>query len=612
MPNIFDGLNKMDDEKLKYQIATLTTVSIANIASEMGQKTKKGTIKFANTVRGLFTDKKFEEPKVVSIEARIATEKKSLDKLDRSELDDKLKKVLLEKVKSSGASVSIHPSNDEISVLVIETAAKSYKKEIAQNLTPAQKADAVRHRYNEKLLEQTKKNLEKQTEEELKKTEEAIQNEIDAMSEKHQKELKEALGVEKLTGAAVRKMLTTAAGATTAMVALEVSGFGAYMALTTIIHAIFTTTLGITLPFAAYTGATSVLALITGPVGWIALAGVEIFMLNNGKNKLIYELMAQIVWGSVEAYGKKFTPSNEELPSWLPDMERDLANEESTELLKIVKENETLKAEHRELEHTILQSEESIKRYNISINELNKKIAEISEKNRNSQNDMPELKRKLYEAETLYKAEVSYIEQSDIQNIEIDQAEKDKYERLKVAFENSKLELERKEKEIKSTEELVCKSWKDIEEKQKQIEQLNDQVKEKEEKNRQLIEDLDHSNEVVDKRIEKTARSLEQRWSQAFRKIEFDNRVYKYVCKNFEYNELGSIEARLVEMYGTEDPLSLRSNRGNMSDGRAHIEFSTPSGFPGRIFYRVDKENYPGKTIVVSEILKHNDSKYGK
>lgn len=232
---------------------------------------------------------------------------------------------------------------------------------------------------------------------------------------------------------------------------------------------------------------------------------------------------------------------------------------------------------------------------------------------------MLEIRRKLYEAETLYKAEMTNIERSDRQNIGIDQAEKDKYEHLKIAFENSKLELEKKEKEIKETEkeiketeELVCKSWQDIEEKQKRIEQLNAQLKEKEGQNEQLIEDLNISNEIVDKKIEKTAHSLEQRWSQAFSKIEFDSRVYKYVSRNFEYNELGNIEARLIEMHGTEDPLSLRCNRGNMSDGRAHIEFSTPSGFPGRIFYRVDKVNYPGKTIVVSEILKHNDSRYGK
>lgn len=181
MPNIFDGLDKMDEEKLKYQIATLETVTMVNIASEMGQKTKKQTVILANKVRGIFSNKKFEEPKVVPIEDRIATGKKMLDGLNRAELNDRIKKVLLDKVTSAGITVSNNCSDDEISVAVIDVGAKSYSKEIGQNLTPAQKADAVRHRYNEKLLEQTRKNLENQTEEERKKTEDAIQKEIEAM-----------------------------------------------------------------------------------------------------------------------------------------------------------------------------------------------------------------------------------------------------------------------------------------------------------------------------------------------------------------------------------------------------------------------------------------------
>ncbi len=72
-----------------------------------------------------------------------------------------------------------------------------------------------------------------------------------------------------------------------------------------------------------------------------------------------------------------------------------------------------------------------------------------------------------------------------------------------------------------------------------------------------MTEDLNNFNEIV-KKIEKTARSLEQRWSQSFSEIEFDSKVYKYVSKNLEYNELGNIEARLVEIHGTEDTLSLR------------------------------------------------------
>lgn len=50
-----------------------------------------------------------------------------------------------------------------------------------------------------------------------------------------------------------------------------------------------------------------------------------------------------------------------------------MANKESTELLELVKENETLRVEQRKLENTILQSTDTIKKYNTSINVLNKK-----------------------------------------------------------------------------------------------------------------------------------------------------------------------------------------------------------------------------------------------
>lgn len=615
MPNIFDGLNKMDDEQLKYQITTLETVTMANIAYEVGQKTKKQTVIVANKVSGIFSNKKFEEPKVAPLEDKIAVGKEMLDGLNRAELNDRIRKILLKKVNAlnaSGITVSNNCSDDELSVAVIDAGSKSYSKEIAQNLTPAQKADAVRHRYNEKLLEQTRKNLHKQTGKERKKTENEIQKEIESMSKKQQEELKKALGIDDLTRATVRKMLATAAGTTAAIVMLEVSGFGAYMALKTIIYAIFTIMLGITVPFAAYTGAITPLAFFIGPVGWIALAGVEAFVLNKSKNKLIYELMAQIVWGSVEAYGKKFTPNDEELPSWLPDLERGVANKESAELLELLKENQRLKEEDQKLKDMIAQSKEAIKKREKNIQELKKRSAEANSKINNSKQDMTELERKLAEAETLYKAEKAHVEQINRQNEEITQVEKEKYRYLKKDYEKSKLECKKKEKEIKESEDLVCKSWQEKEESQKQIEYLEAQLKESNEQKEQLQEALIRTNKIVDRKIEKSAQSLEQRWSQAFPKIEFDNGVCKYINKNFEHNEFGNIEARLVEMHETRDPIALRCNRGKMSDGRAHIEFTTPSGYPGRIFYRVDKEHYPGKTIVISEIKKHNDPRYGK
>ena len=619
MPNIFDGIEKMDDEKLRYQIATLETVTIANVTSEMGQKAGKGTIKFVNSISGMFNGRKYAEPEVVSIENRIILAKQNLEKIDRAGLNDRMKQLLQVKVKAVRSRIDDNPSDDEISVAVIEAAAKRYKDEISESLSPSQKADAVWYRYHEKLLEQTQKSLNNQTDEQKRKTEEEIQKRIDNMTGKQQEELQKALNVDILTGNTVRQILSTTAGTTAAMIALDVSGFGAYMALTTIMHAVFTTTLGITLPFAAYTGATSVLAFITGPVGWITLLGVQAFMINNSKNKLIYELMAQVVWGSIEEYGKKFTPSDEELPSWLPDMERDIANKESEELMKLIKENARLQVQQQHLDATLAKNKETIEKDSARITQLNAKITEVDNKNRISQQEKLEAERKVIEAEVLFNKQKELFNEQTNHNIESDIAENEEYERLKVAYEEAQSELKKREKEITEIEEHSYTLIEEKEDAKKQIEELTTQAKNKENENEKVItelsksnQELSKSNDELNKKISKKAKHLEQRWSVSFNKIKFETGVTKKVSKNFHDNELGEIEKRLWEMQGTNDPMSLRSNRGNLSNGSPHIGFTTSSGFPGRIIYKVDKEHYPGKLIVVSDITKHNDSRYGK
>lgn len=63
--------------------------------------------------------------------------------------------------------------------------------------------------------------------------------------------------------------LATAAGALTVA---HLSGFGLFTAASSSVAAL-TGALGVTLPFAAYTGLSTVLATVTGPIGWAALAG---------------------------------------------------------------------------------------------------------------------------------------------------------------------------------------------------------------------------------------------------------------------------------------------------------------------------------------------------
>lgn len=71
------------------------------------------------------------------------------------------------------------------------------------------------------------------------------------------------------------------------MAAARASGFGVYLMASTVLGGL-TSTLGITLPFAAYMGMSQAIALAIGPVGWLALFGGLAWTLNQPNwNRLI-------------------------------------------------------------------------------------------------------------------------------------------------------------------------------------------------------------------------------------------------------------------------------------------------------------------------------------
>lgn len=609
MANIFDGIHKMNIEELQYLLATLETMTVSNISSEMGQKAKKSVVKAVNFVTDFFNKKKINEPVVVSMEQRLKNNKKKLETLSKQQLEEKLRSTIVSKLNVLGENITEADSDDVISVCVIDNAAKSYKKEISEDLTPAKKADGIFFRYNEKLLSQTEEKLKNETAEEREKTDKAIQQEIDKMGYEQQKELKKALGLENLTGQEVRKMLSAAAGTSAGILVVNASGFGAYMALTTIMHAIFTTTLGITLPFAAYTGATSALAFITGPAGWLALIGVEVFMLNRSKNKIIYQLLAQTVWISVRSYGSNFTPKNEELPSWLPKVEREKAEEESEAFLNLYRENEKLKDDCNLLKTNIKKKEESIKNYIENISQLNLHIKEAEKKKDKENKEKLNLEQKYKEIENKYKHELN-IKDNELK--QLSEEEQKKFENIKNQFENAKRQLEIKDNDIKELYDIINDSENEIKLKKEEIQNLKERLDKDNIEIVNLNKQYKESNNKFLMQLNKNVANLENRWKVVFKRFIFDNNVIKSVVKNFQYNELGNIEAVLMEMHMTDNPMALSSNRGKVSDGRAHIGFSTPSGFPCRIFYRVNKDKSNGKNIIISEIVKHNDSRYCK
>jgi len=103
--------------------------------------------------------------------------------------------------------------------------------------------------------------------------EDEIERRLQALSRGEREALQRDLGLTHLTGHELRVFATRGGLTTAALAGAASTGMGLYLATTTITHALATTLLGITLPFAAYTTLTSALALLLSPVGALVLVG---------------------------------------------------------------------------------------------------------------------------------------------------------------------------------------------------------------------------------------------------------------------------------------------------------------------------------------------------
>ena len=109
-------------------------------------------------------------------------------------------------------------------------------------------------------------------------TQEEIENAIiasmfdlcfDAMEEQDKKKLADEL---KLDDDTLSAILTREVPIAVLMAAGKLSGFQIYLMSTTAVGAL-STAIGVTFPFAIYTGLTSGIKVLLGPIGWLALAG---------------------------------------------------------------------------------------------------------------------------------------------------------------------------------------------------------------------------------------------------------------------------------------------------------------------------------------------------
>lgn len=94
----------------------------------------------------------------------------------------------------------------------------------------------------------------------------AMDRQLGALTERERAALQAGLKIDSVTSATVRGIVLHAGTAAGPAIVVQAAGFGAYIALSTIVHAICTTVLSIIVPFGAYTLLSPALAAVSGPL----------------------------------------------------------------------------------------------------------------------------------------------------------------------------------------------------------------------------------------------------------------------------------------------------------------------------------------------------------
>ena len=312
-PTLFDGLQKASKEELSYLIALLRQQTMKNIFSDKFNSTVTTGKKAINSVMSFFGKSKKTNEEI-----------ERQDKENHQDINDKIKeeiRILQNYTQEQLYNLFIEEVRKELDVpdsslallsnKIIVSAAKT-DSSIPEELDVEQKADII----YQKTLQSIISSLEKQSDQERNEMIRQLDMELDNLSSDRKELIKQSLQTDHLSGEVLRNSFLKSGIGIGSLITVG-SSFGAYIAINTIIHAIFTSFLGITLPFAVYTGVAKGVSIIAGPIGWCALGGYSIYSLVKTSGKLTSAMMSVVVFIAMTIYGKSFSVDENGAPLWI-------------------------------------------------------------------------------------------------------------------------------------------------------------------------------------------------------------------------------------------------------------------------------------------------------
>ena len=312
-PILFDGLQKASKEELSYLIALLRQQTMKNIFSDKFNNTVTTGKKAFNSVMSFFGKSKKTNDEIdreskenhQDINNKIKEEIRTLQSYSQEQLYTLFIEEVREELDVPDSSLAL------LSNKIIASAAKT-DPTINEELDVEQKADII----YQKTLQSIISSLEKQSDAERDEMIRQLDIELDSLSSDRKELIKQSLQTDHLSGEVLRNSFLKSGIGIGSLITVG-SSFGAYIAINTIIHAIFTSFLGITLPFAVYTGVAKGVSIIAGPIGWCALGGYSIYSLIKTSRKLTSAMMSVVVFIAMTIHGKSFSVDENGAPLWI-------------------------------------------------------------------------------------------------------------------------------------------------------------------------------------------------------------------------------------------------------------------------------------------------------
>ncbi len=570
-PTLFDGLQNASKEELSYLIALLRQQTMMNIFSDKFNSTVTTGKKAINSVMSFFGKSKKTNEEI---------ERQDKDK--HQDINDKIKeeiRVLQNYTQEQLYNLFIEEVRNELDIpdsslthlsnKIIESAAKT-DKTIHEDLDVNQKADII----YQKTLQSIKTSLEKQSVQERDEMIRQLNEELDNLSSDRKELIKQSLQTDHLSGEVLRNSFLKSGVGIGSLITVG-STFGAYIAINTIIHAIFTSFLGITLPFAVYTGVAKGVSIIAGPIGWCALGGYSVYSLIKTSGKLTSAMMSVIVFIAMTIYGKSFLLDDNGAPLWFTSDSaeyqeyknnqyrirqlHDELNEVTQNLARARKKAEEIKAAKQAIEKELKQEKSNANSNNqATIDNLSKKLEETYQQLSSALGDCEEY-------EKIYKEQTNEIDTLNKRNKELE-----------------------KENIVLHKETQYLKDYKDLLEtdneklNQIMIEKENKYVQEVQELKEAMVED-EHAYDNDKNRLNE-GKILQRKFEDFELEKQF---LQDYTSASKSVRD--DIDRMLIRLYKTDDPTQIDATHNSKIDVLGYPVYHMKTAKDYRLYYTYSK-----------------------